>query len=120
MDALLLGDEEAFSLGLPVGALKRRLLAAVSLLAAFSVAFTGMIGFVGLIVPHGVRLCVGNSHSRLLPLSAYAGGVFLLFADILARTLLAPVEIPIGVVTAFFGAPFFLFLAVRTGRGISA
>jgi iron complex transport system permease protein len=119
MDALLLGDEEAFSLGLPVGALKRRLLAAVSLIAAFSVAFTGMIGFVGLMVPHGVRLCVGNSHRRLLPLAAYAGGVFLLFADILARTLLAPVEIPIGVITAFFGAPFFLFLALRTGRGVS-
>ncbi|MFP3090136.1 iron ABC transporter permease [Treponema sp. TIM-1] len=119
LDALLLGDDEAFSLGLPVGALKRRLLAVVSLIAAFSVAFTGMIGFVGLMVPHGVRLCVGNSHRRLLPLAAYAGGVFLLLADILARTLLAPIEIPIGVITAFFGAPFFLFLALRTGRGVA-
>jgi iron complex transport system permease protein len=117
LDALLLGDEEAHSLGIPVGTLKWRLLLAVSLIAAFSVAFTGMIGFVGLIVPHAVRLCIGNSHGRLLPLAAYTGGVFLLFADTLARTLLAPVEIPIGVVTAFFGAPFFLFLAVRAGRG---
>ncbi|MDR1239734.1 MAG: iron ABC transporter permease [Treponema sp.] len=117
VDALLLGDEEAHSLGIPVGALKRRLLLAVSLIAAFSVAFTGMIGFVGLIVPHGVRLCIGNNHGRLLPLAAYAGGVFLLFADTLARTLLAPVEIPIGVITAFFGAPFFLFLAIRAGKG---
>jgi iron complex transport system permease protein len=117
LDALLLGDDEAFSLGLSVGVLKRRLLAVVSLIAAFSVAFTGMIGFVGLMVPHGVRLCVGNSHRRLLPLAAYGGGVFLLLADILARSLLAPVEIPIGVITAFFGAPFFLFLALRTGRG---
>jgi iron complex transport system permease protein len=113
VDALLLGDEETHSLGVPVGVLKRRLLLAVSLIAAFSTAFTGMIGFVGLIVPHGVRLCVGNNHGRLLPLSAYAGGVFLLFADTLARILLAPMEIPIGVVTAFFGAPFFLYLAVR-------
>ncbi|MDR2435341.1 MAG: iron ABC transporter permease [Treponema sp.] len=113
LDALLLGDDEAHSLGLPVASLKRRLLLAVSLMAAFSVAFAGMIGFVGLIVPHAVRRLTGNSHGRLLPLAAYTGGVFLLFADILSRTLLAPVEIPIGVITAFFGAPFFLFLAIR-------
>jgi iron complex transport system permease protein len=117
VDALLLGDEEAHSLGIPVGALKRQLLVVVSLIAAFSVAFTGMIGFVGLIVPHAVRLCIGSSHGRLLPLAAYAGGMFLLFADTLARTLLSPVEIPIGVITAFFGAPFFLFLAVMNGKG---
>jgi iron complex transport system permease protein len=117
VDALLLGDEEAHSLGIPVGNLKRQLLIVVSLIAAFSVAFTGMIGFVGLIVPHAVRLCIGSSHSRLLPLAAYAGGMFLLFADTLARTLLSPIEIPIGVITAFFGAPFFLFLAVMNGKG---
>ncbi|MDR1636155.1 MAG: iron ABC transporter permease [Treponema sp.] len=116
VDALLLGDEEAHSLGLNVGAFKRRLLIIVSLMAAFSTAFTGMIGFVGLIVPHAVRLCIGNSHGRLLPLAAYTGGVFLLLADTLARSLLAPVEIPIGVVTAFFGAPFFLFLAAGERR----
>jgi iron complex transport system permease protein len=120
VDALLLGDEEAHSLGIPVGVLKRRLLLVVSLIAAFSVAFTGMIGFVGLIVPHGVRLCIGNNHGRLLPLAAYTGGVFLLFADTLARTILAPVEIPIGIVTAFFGAPFFLFLAVRAEKGAAS
>jgi iron complex transport system permease protein len=117
VDALLLGDEEAHSLGIPVGALKRQLLLVVSLIAAFSVAFAGMIGFVGLIVPHAVRLCIGNRHGRLLPLAAYAGGMFLLFADTLARTLLSPVEIPIGVITAIFGAPFFLFLAVTGGKG---
>jgi iron complex transport system permease protein len=117
VDALLLGDEEAHSLGIPVGTLKRQLLIVVSLIAAFSVAFTGMIGFVGLIVPHAVRLCIGSSHSRLLPLAAYTGGMFLLFADTLARTLLSPMEIPIGVITAFFGAPFFLFLAVMNGKG---
>ncbi|MDR2258620.1 MAG: iron ABC transporter permease [Treponema sp.] len=116
LDALLLGDEEAHSLGLNVSRMKRNLLMAVSLTAAFSVAFTGMIGFVGLIVPHGVRLCAGSSHGRLLPLAAYSGGVFLLLADTLARSILAPVEIPIGVVTAFFGAPFFMFLAFRAGK----
>jgi iron complex transport system permease protein len=116
VDALLLGDEEAHSLGIPVGKMKRQLLLVVSLIAAFSVAFTGMIGFVGLIVPHAVRLCIGNNHGRLLPLAAYTGGMFLLFADTLARTLLSPVEIPIGVITAFFGAPFFLFLAVTGGK----
>jgi iron complex transport system permease protein len=117
VDALLLGDEEAHSLGIPVGRLKRQLLLVVSLIAAFSVAFSGMIGFVGLIVPHAVRLFAGNRHGRLLPLAAYSGGMFLLFADTLARTLISPVEIPIGVITAFFGAPFFLFLAVTGGKG---
>jgi iron complex transport system permease protein len=116
IDALLLGDEEAHSLGIAVGKLKRRLLLVVSLTAAFSVAFTGMIGFVGLIVPHAVRLCAGPGHRRLLPLAAYTGGVFLLLADTLARTLLAPMEIPIGVITALFGAPFFMFLAARAGK----
>jgi iron complex transport system permease protein len=120
VDALLLGDEEAHSLGLPVGRLKRQLLIVVSLTAAFSVAFTGLIGFVGLIVPHAVRLCIGNRHGRLLPLAAYAGGVFLLFADTLARSILSPIEVPIGVITAFFGAPFFLFLAVMKGKGTSS
>jgi iron complex transport system permease protein len=119
VDALLLGDEEAHSLGLNVGGFKRQLLIIVSLMAAFSTAFTGMIGFVGLIVPHAVRLCIGNNHSRLLPLAAYTGGVFLLLADTLARSVLAPVEVPIGVVTAFFGAPFFLFLAAGGGRAVS-
>jgi iron complex transport system permease protein len=116
LDALLLGDAEAHSLGVAVGKTKRRLLLVVSLTAAFSVAFTGMIGFVGLIVPHGVRLCAGSSHSRLLPLASYSGGVFLLLADTLARTVMAPVEIPIGVITALFGAPFFMVLAIRAGR----
>jgi iron complex transport system permease protein len=116
VDALLLGDEEAHALGVAVGKTKRRLLFVVSLTAAFSVAFTGMIGFVGLIVPHGVRLCTGNSHGRLLPLASYTGGVFLLLADTLARSLMAPMEIPIGVITALFGAPFFMFLALRAGK----
>jgi iron complex transport system permease protein len=116
LDALLAGDAEAHSLGVAVGKLKRNLLLAVSLSAAFSVALTGMIGFVGLIVPHATRLCVGNSHSRLIPLASCAGGTFLLMADTIARTVIAPVEIPPGVVTAVFGAPFFMLLALRANR----
>ncbi|MDR2786940.1 MAG: iron ABC transporter permease [Candidatus Accumulibacter sp.] len=113
IDALLLGDAEAFSLGLSPGRLKRRLLIIVCCITAFSVAFCGMIGFVGLIIPHAARLCIGNIHGRLLPFAAFFGGVFLLFADTVARTALAPIETPVGIVTAFFGAPFFLFLAAR-------
>lgn len=116
LDALLMGDAEAHSLGVAVGNLKRNLLLAVSLSAAFSVALTGMIGFVGLIVPHATRLCAGNSHSRLIPLSSCAGGTFLLMADTIARTIIAPVEIPPGIITAVFGAPFFMVLAIRANR----
>jgi iron complex transport system permease protein len=116
IDALQLGDEEAHSLGVNIGTLKRRLLIVVSLVTAFSVAFTGMIGFVGLIVPHAVRTVIGGSHRKLLPVAAFSGGVFLLFADTIARTILSPIEVPIGVVTAFFGAPFFIILAIRTRR----
>ncbi len=118
LDALTRGDEEAHSLGVNTGVIKKRLLVAASLISAFSVAFSGMIGFVGLIMPHTMRILVGTNHSRLIPLTALAGGAFLLFADILARTILAPVEIPIGVVTAFFGAPFFLYLAVTRRNGM--
>jgi iron complex transport system permease protein len=117
LDALLSGDVEAHSLGVAVGKLKRNLLLAVSLSAAFSVALTGMIGFVGLIVPHATRLCAGNSHSRLIPLASCAGGAFLLMADTIARTIIAPVEIPPGIITAVFGAPFFMVLALRSTSG---
>ncbi|MDC7222188.1 MAG: iron ABC transporter permease [Spirochaetales bacterium] len=117
LDALTNGDEVAHSLGVDTGRLKKKLLAGASLIAAFSVAFTGMIGFVGLIIPHILRLALGNSHRNLIPFAALGGGVFLLGSDILARTVLAPVEIPIGVVTSFFGAPFFIFLAVKTRGG---
>jgi iron complex transport system permease protein len=118
LDALMLGDEEAHSLGVDVARLKKQLLLVSCLIVSFSVAFSGMIGFVGLIIPHTMRLLVGHSNARLLGISALAGGVFLLFADTLARNILAPAEIPIGAVTAFFGAPFFIYLAVKSQRGI--
>jgi len=117
LDALLSGDEEAHSLGINVYTLKVKVLAVASLVVAFSVAFSGMIGFVGLIIPHSIRMITGPSNSKLLPSAALAGGLFLLMCDTIGRMILAPVEVPIGVVTAFFGAPFFLYLAFKnSGR----
>lgn len=117
LDALLSGDEEANSLGVDVHTLKAKILTVSALVVAFSVAFSGMIGFVGLIVPHSIRMLVGPSNSRLIPNAALAGGFFLLICDTIGRLFLAPVEIPIGVVTAFFGAPFFLYLAFKARGG---
>lgn len=119
LDLLLSGDEEAHSMGVDVGKLKKHTLVVSALIVGFSVAFTGMIGFVGLIAPHTVRLLTkSSSNTKLIPLSTLGGGVFLLFCDTIGRTLLNPVEIPIGVVTAFFGAPFFLYLAMKRKRGV--
>jgi cobalamin transport system permease protein len=90
--------------------------AAATLGTAAVVAVSGLIGFVGIIVPHAVRLTAGASYRRVLPLSMLAGASFLILADILARTIASPAEIPIGVVTAFFGAPFFMFILRRRAR----
>lgn len=109
MDLLALGDETAQALGSPVRRVRMAFLALSALLAALSVAVSGIIGFVGLVVPHWVRLVIGPSHRRLFPASALAGGTFLLYCDLLARNLL-PAELPIGVITAAVGAPFFLYL----------
>ncbi|MCF2626398.1 iron ABC transporter permease [Fusobacterium perfoetens] len=116
LDALLSGDEEAYSLGIDVNRLKIKILTTAVLIVAFSVAFSGMIGFVGLIIPHTIRMTVGSSNRKLLPNTILAGGLFLLICDTLGRIIIAPIEIPIGVITAFFGAPFFLYLALRNKR----
>lgn len=116
LDVLLSGDEEAHSLGVDVNRLKVRTLTVSALIVAFSVAFSGMIGFVGLIVPHTIRVIVGPSNTKMLPSTILAGGFFLLICDTFGRIVLAPVEIPIGVITAFFGAPFFLYLALKNKR----
>ena len=116
LDALLSGDEEAHSLGVDVNRLKVRTLTVSALIVAFSVAFSGMIGFVGLIVPHTIRMIVGPSNTKMLPSTILAGGFFLLICDTFGRIVLAPVETPIGVITAFFGAPFFLYLALKNKR----
>ena len=117
LDALLNGDEEAHALGVEVDKLKKKLLVVSSLIVAFSVAFSGMIGFIGLIVPHAFRMIVGGSNQKLIPVVTLGGGVFLLICDTIARTILAPIEIPIGIITAFLGAPFFIFLAFRAKKG---
>ncbi len=116
LNVMAIGEETASYLGTEVERTKRVAYAVASLIAAAGVAFTGVIGFVGLVVPHTVRLLVGPDHRTLLPLSFVAGAGFLTLADLGARTLLAPTEIPIGVITAFVGVPFFLLLLRRSLR----
>lgn len=107
---LLLGERQARNLGVPVEAAKLVLLALAGVLAAASVAGAGLVGFVGLIVPHAVRLAVGPDNRALLPVAALAGAAFVVLCDTLGRALFAPAEVPVGIVTALFGAPFFLWL----------
>ena len=113
LDVLAVGDEEASTLGLRPRTVRRLVLVVASLAAAAAVAVSGLIGFVGLIVPHAVRLVAGASHRRVLPLSLLFGAAFLALADVVARTIQAPAELPIGVITAFIGAPFFLVILRR-------
>jgi iron complex transport system permease protein len=120
LDALLLGELGAASVGVDVRRVRLRLMLASALVVGAAVAIAGPIGFVGLLVPHVVRLAVGPGHRTLLPLSFVGGGVFLIVADVVARTLLAPAEIPVGVVTAAVGAPVFLALLVRKRSGVAA
>ena len=110
LDVLSVGDDEAATLGLDVARTRLVIVAAATLGTAAAVSVSGLIGFVGIIVPHAVRLVTGSSYRRILPLSLAFGGAFMIAADIVARTALAPSEVPLGVVTAFFGAPFFLAL----------
>jgi iron complex transport system permease protein len=113
MNLLSLGDDTALALGCPVGHIRTIFLILATLLAALSVSVSGIIGFVGLIVPHWIRILTGPDHRRLFLLSSFAGGVFLVYCDLLARTVLAPAELPIGVITAAVGAPFFIYLLQR-------
>ncbi len=116
LNVLQFGDDQAQQLGLRVDRVKLIVVVAASLTTAAAVAFAGIIGFVGLAVPHVVRLLWGGDYRRLIPLSIIAGAALLLLADILARTIIAPQEVPLGVVTAMFGAPFFLWVLRRTKR----
>ena len=115
LDVLAVGDEEASALGLHPKRIRLIVVIAASLGAAAAVAVSGLIAFVGIIVPHTVRLLFGSSYRVILPLSMLLGGAFVTLADLLARMALSPAEIPIGVVTAFFGAPFFV-VVMRTSR----
>jgi iron complex transport system permease protein len=119
VDVLNLGDDEAASLGVNVRRVRLALVVAATLGTAAAVAVTGLIGFVGIIVPHAIRLLTGVSYRALIPLSVIAGAGFLVLADVIARTALSPAEIPLGVVTAFLGAPFFA-LVLRSTRTAAA
>ena len=113
LNVMTLGEEPAAHLGLHVERTKKIFFLVASLMAGATVAACGLIGFVGLIVPHGVRLAIGPDHRHLVPATALAGAAFLVIADSVARTVIAPLDIPIGVMTAFLGGPFFLFLLRR-------
>ena len=117
MDILLQGERRALELGVEVERTKRLLLVTAGVLTALAVSVSGIIGFVGLVVPHIVRLLVGPGHRGLLPVSLLAGAAMMVIADLLSRTVIAPNEIPVGVVTTFVGAPLFVYL-LRRGRRV--
>jgi len=119
LDLLTTGEEPAAALGVPVERLKRVLIALSAVATGVLVASAGVIGFVGLIVPHAVRLVAGATHARLVPLAFAGGALFLLLADLAARTILPGQEVPVGVLTAICGVPFFLALLRRFGSGLA-
>lgn len=116
LNAFLLGEQEAEQLGFDVDRVKKRVIVWVALLVGVCISLTGLIGFVGLVIPHLLRLWQGTDYRRLLLYSALLGASFLLGADTLARTVVAPAELPIGILTALVGAPFFLWLLLRERR----
>lgn len=110
LNAMLLGEDTAHYLGIDAEKMKKVFLVAASLLVSAAVSTSGIIGFIGLVVPHIVRLLAGPDHRFLLPVSALCGAILLIGADTLARTIIAPAELPVGIITALLGAPFFLYL----------
>jgi iron complex transport system permease protein len=119
LDAMSSGEEDAIHLGIPVERIKQVLFFSSAVLVGASVALAGSIGFVGLIVPHIMRLLVGPSHRKLIAASALAGAFFLVLMDLLARTVFSPLEVPVGVFTSLCGAPFFVYLLKRQQKGSS-
>lgn len=118
LNVLQLSEDHAAMLGVPVEKVKLLLIAAATLVTAAAVSFSGLIGFVGLVAPHVVRLIWGPDYRFLLPMSAIVGATFLVLADLVARTIVSPGELPVGMVTAFCGAPFFLYLLRRRRLGV--
>lgn len=116
LDALLLGESEARSLGVDVERFKQQLIVIVALVVAVCVSIVGTIGFIGLVTPHIGRLLFGAQHKILLPVTLLLGGVLLVAADLISRTVISPAELPIGIVTALIGAPVFIGLLIREGR----
>lgn len=113
LNALALGESAAAHLGVKPETVKKSLLGLATTITAVSVSAAGSIGFVGLVIPHIMRMILGPDHRILLPAAALGGGVFLIYTDVMAKTIMQPVEMPVGVITAFFGAPFFLYLLRR-------
>ena len=116
LNVILTGEDAALTLGINLKKVKRHIILWASLLVAACVSVSGIIGFVGLIIPHCIRLISGPNHKRLLPYSIFAGAIFMILCDTIARTIAAPSEIPVGVVTAIFGAPYFIFLLYYSQR----
>jgi iron complex transport system permease protein len=116
LNALLAGDDTTTALGIDVARLRRRLVVLTSLVTATVVAVSGAIGFVGLLLPHGARFLVGHDHRRSIPVTALLGATFLVLVDLVARTVAAPEEVPVGIITAGLGAPFFLWELNRRSR----
>jgi iron complex transport system permease protein len=117
ISAMNSGDETANSLGVNVEKLRIQMMLVASLTTAVSVSFFGIIAFVGLVVPHIVRRLVGNDERFLIPASALFGGSFLLISDIIARTIISPIVLPVGILTSFIGAPLFIYLLIKGRRG---
>ena len=115
LNAILMGDAAAVTLGVNLSLIRSVLIAVTALLTSASVAVSGCIGFVGLVIPHLVRSVVGADHRKLVPLSTLSGAIFLIWVDVGARTVHAPAEIPVGILTAFLGAPLFLWM-IRVRR----
>ena len=118
LNILLLGEESAAHLGLDVEKIKMILLSAASLLTASVVSVSGSIGFIGLVVPHIARIIIGPDHRKLIPMAAIFGGAFLLLADTFARTVMAPMELPVGIITALAGGPYFIYLLRNKSNNI--
>jgi len=119
LNVILMGEETAQNLGIDVETIRKLLLGVASIVSAAVVAVSGIIGFVGLIVPHAMRMIVGPDHKRLFPYTIISGAVFMIIADTISRTILNPTEIPIGVITSLIGAPYFIFLLVKNKKILS-
>ena len=117
LDVISLGEDTAQGLGMPVKKMRTLFLGLAALLAGAAVSFSGLLGFVGLIVPHVSRKLIGNENGKLIPFCALAGAAFVTICDLMARTLFAPYEIPVGILLSFIGGPFFLFLLINRKGG---
>ena len=116
LDIIQLGESEAYRLGIDVKKLKFSVIISSAIIVGISVSISGMIGFVGLIVPHLIRLIGGVNHNYLLPSSALGGAILMVISDLISRTIVEPAELPIGLITSAIGSPFFLWLILKTKR----